>query len=422
MTFLLRVSRVSRASRLPNGSGWMMFSYVAGFVLQGAYFVVLARTLGASSYGMFSGALALAATLAALAGFGAGNVLVMETARDHQRYRAQMGTALIYVATSFVPLALVALSVGGFHTSTLLWTIAPLLVSELVFLRVLDFGLQAFQAHDMLRGTALMNVATRSVRLCAVVLFAALGGGGAPQWALYYAVCNVALAIAIAWICARRFGGPLVDRASLKKTWRIGIFFSLGMASRTVYADADKFLLVRFGLDQSAGQYSAAYKLVNMAFAPIQAVVYSANTQFFRAGSDGFHAVWLLLRRLLAPILGYGVFAATVLMLASPLIPRVLGSDYAAASPALRILAPILVFQGLHYLFGDALMGVGKQAWRSVAQMAVALVSVACNVVLIPIFGWPAAAFTALGSSALLFLLTLTLFIHGLRGEQRSSS
>lgn len=96
-----------------------------------------------------------------------------------------MGTALIYVSTSFVPLVLVALSLGGFHDSMLLRTIAPLLVSELVFARVLDYGLQAFQAHDILRSTAIMNAAAGFVRLCAVAAVSALGGGDAPQWALY---------------------------------------------------------------------------------------------------------------------------------------------------------------------------------------------------------------------------------------------
>lgn len=399
-----------------------MFSYFAGFALQGGYFIVLARTLGASSYGVFSGALALAATLAALAGLGAGNVLVMETARDRRRYRAQMGTALVYVFSSFVPLVLVAFSLGGFNNSMFLWTIVPLLVSELIFARVLDYGLQAFQAHDMLRTTAIMNIAAGFVRLCAVVIFFALGGGDAPQWALYYAAANIGLAFAVTFVCAFRFGKPQLESASLKTTWRIGIFFSLGMASRTVYADADKFLLVRFGLENSAGQYSAAYKMMSMAFAPIQAVVYSSNTQLFRAGSEGFEAVWVLVRRLLVPILAYGIFAAAMLMLVSPLIPQVLGADYTEATSALLILAPILVFQGLHYLFGDALMGLGKQAWRSSAQMVVALVSLTCNIALIPIFGWQAAAFTALGSSALLFLLTLTLFIRGLRREQQRAS
>ena len=406
-------------SRIPVGTRWMMFSYLAGFVFQGGYFVVVARTLGPSDYGTFTGALALAGALAALAGFGAGNVLVMETARDRRRYRIQMGTALVYVSSSFMPLALIALLIGGFNAPSFLRTIAPMLVSELVFARVIDYGLQAFQAHDMLKGTATVNAAVGFARLCVVVVFAALGGGDAPHWSAYYAATNVALALVVIAICGKLFGNPQLDRTALRSTWRNGIFFSIGMASRTVYADADKYLLVRFGLEHSAGQYSAANKMLNMAFTPIQAAVYSYNTRLFRAGTDGFEAVWVLVRRLLSPIVGYSVAAASSLLLVSPFIPRLLGAGYAEATSALQILAPILVFQGLHFLFGDALMGLGRQAWRSSAQMAVALISVTSNVLLIPRFGWHVAAFTALGSSALLFLLTFTLFMRGLHIERQ---
>ena len=53
-----------------RGARVTMFSYAGGFILQGAYFVVLARTLGTTQYGQFAGALAIATLLSPLAGLG----------------------------------------------------------------------------------------------------------------------------------------------------------------------------------------------------------------------------------------------------------------------------------------------------------------------------------------------------------------
>jgi len=399
----------------------MSYSYLVGFGLQAVYFVVLARVLGADEYGLFIGGLALVTTFASVAGLGAGNVLVMETARDVTAYRRQLGTALTYIALTFIPLAAIVGAIALLITPVLAWVVVPLLVSELLFSRMYDVGVQSFQSHDNLRGVAHFNVGASAGRVGLVAAFAAFGLNGAVGWAWCYAAVSVVMGVALLMVCIRLFGRPVLDRGSLRHSWRIGVFFALGMSSRIILNDSDKFVLVSNGYEAEAGQYGAAHRLVSMAFAPLQAITYALNTELFRAGRYGYRAAWQVLRRVLPIAAGYVVVAVLLLWLLSPLAVLILGEDYALVSQMLPLVALTLFGQTACYLFGDALMGLGRQGVRSVSQTMVGAGVLVSNVLLVPVFGWVASAAIAIVASLVLGALLATLLFVGLWQERRAS-
>nr|WP_139232291.1 oligosaccharide flippase family protein [Microbacterium azadirachtae] len=405
--------------RLPRGAGWMTYSYVAGFALQGVYFILLARALGAAEYGIFVGALSLVTVFASVAGLGAGNVLVLETARNHERYRVQLGTALVYLCVTFVPLVGLTLLFAQLLAANVMIALVPLLISELLFTRAYDVGLQSFQSHDQLKGVAHLNVAAAGLRVVLAGVFILLGFHGASSWSWFYAGATIVLALGILLLCISRFGAPKFDRASIADTWRLGTFFALGMSSRILLNDSDKFILAGSGREAEGGQYGAASRLISMAFAPLQAITYSLNTQLFRAGVQGYAAVWSILRRVLPVAAGYVVFAGLALWLLAPVVVLVLGKDYAMVAQMLPVLALILVGQTGTYFVGDALMGLGRQSVRSICQASVGGAVLILNVIFTPTFGWIAAAWIAIGASLLLAALLSTMFALGLRRERR---
>lgn len=406
---------------LPAGALWMSYSYLVGFGLQAVYFIILARVLGADEYGLFVGGLALVTTFASVAGLGAGNVLVMRTARDVTAYRSQLGTALAYTALTFIPLAAIVGTIVLVITPVLIWVVLPLLVSELLFSRIYDVGLQSFQSHENLRGVAHFNVGASAGRVVLVAAFAVLGLNGAAGWAWCYAAVSVLMAAALLIVCTRHFGTPVLDRASLRNSWRIGVFFALGMSSRITLNDSDKFVLVSNGFEAEAGQYGASHRLVNMAFAPLQAITYSLNTELFRAGKSGYRAAWQVLRRVLPIAAGYVVLAVLLLWLLSPIAVLILGNDYSLVARMLPFVALTLFGQTGYYFFGDALMGLGRQGVRSVSQSVVGGGVLVSNVLLVPTFGWVASAVIAIIASLLLAVLLASLFFVGLWQECRAS-
>lgn len=402
-----------------SGAARMLSSYAFGFITQGIYFIVIARTLGASEFGLFTGAIALVSVLACLVGVGAGNVLVLETARDPLMLRPQMGTAIMYILATAVPFALIALSVGSLGGSGFLSVLVPLIVSEIFTLRLFDLAQQVFQAKDQLGRTALCGILSGLIRVIAALAFSFYPTPTAANWSLLYAgTTALTSAMVLAW-AVRATGRPVIKWANMKTTWRLGIYFSLGTASRTLYTDADKYILSSYGLLAASGALSAATKIITMASAPIQAMVYSLNTKLFRAGLNGPVASWGVIRKPFFFTLAYGVLIGVGLALASPLIPVILGPSYQQASSYLWALSPLLAMNGIHYLFGDALMGLGRQALRSVIQFSAALVAVIANVAFIPVAGPNFVIVSAFVCSFGLALFMAIIFTRLYRREKR---
>lgn len=402
-----------------SGAMRMLSSYAVGFVTQGVYFVLIARTLQASEFGLFAGAMALVSVMSCLVGAGAGNVLVLESSRDPSKLQAQMGTSIVYVLLSAIPFALIAGLIGLSISPSFFAVLLPLIVSEVFTLRLFDLAQQVFQAKDQLGKTAICGILAGLIRVLVALGFALFPLPTAAQWSIYYSGTTITTtAIVLIW-AVRTAGRPEFVKHSLQQTWKVGVFFSLGTASRTLYSDADKFILSSYGFLAASGSFSAASKILTMASAPIQALVYSLNTKLFRAGVEGSAATWNVVKKPLVLVLGYGTLVGIFLAFASPLVPILLGASYQEASSYLWCLAPLVVLNGIHYLFGDALMGLGRQAARSIVQFAAACLAVVANIVLIPIVGPVSVIYSALGCSFGLAVLMCLMFSANHRREKR---
>jgi O-antigen/teichoic acid export membrane protein len=98
-------------------------------------------------------------------------------------------------------------------------------------------------------------------------------------------------------------------------------------------------------------------------------------------------------------------------MFGAPLVPHILGHQYADITSALRWLALLPVLKTLHYFTADALTGAGHQRLRTFIQIGVAVFNVLINLWLIPAYGWRGAAWSSIASDGLLalsLLITIT--------------
>ncbi len=161
-------------------------------------------------------------------------------------------------------------------------------------------------------------------------------------------------------------------------------------------------MLARLGTLDATGIYGAAYRLVDVSFVPISALLYSAYPNFFRAGSKGISASFGYAKPLLRRTLIYSTFICVVLFLSAGIVPHILGSEYARTAEALRWLAPLPILKGLHYFLADSLTGAGHQGLRASLQAGVAVFNVLVNLWLIPAYSWRGAAWSSIASDALL--------------------
>ncbi|TMQ07213.1 MAG: polysaccharide biosynthesis protein [Deltaproteobacteria bacterium] len=396
-----------RRSTLTRNTLWMLVGQAARTVIQAIYFVLVAHALHPAGYGAFVAAMALVMIAAPFASLGAGIVMVKNVARDPTMLSVYWGNALAIVAASGAALLLVIL--GAAHAvlpATIpLALVLALGVAELVFARTVEICAQVFQAFQLLAWTSAIQLMLAGLRLASIAaLYAALRSPTPLQWSLGYLAATVAAAaIAVALVhvrCGRP--RPVIDRARMEL--REGAYFSIGLSAQSIYNDIDKTMLSRLSTLAASGVYGAAYRIIDVSFAPISALLWASYARFFQHGTQGLQGTLRLARKLLPLAAAYGAAAGLALAALAPLAPRVLGERYALIAPMILWLAPLPLLRACHYFLADALTGAGHQRARSAVQIAVAVVNVLFNLWIIPIYSWKGAAWTSLGCDGLLAL------------------
>jgi O-antigen/teichoic acid export membrane protein len=279
-------------------------------------------------------------------------------------------------------------------------------------MKLLDMAAWAFQSVERLSGNAKLNVLASLTRLIGIGgLALAVSHPGVMAWsAVYLAGSIVAGLVAVAWVTFN-LGRPKI---ALRHIWREkaeGFYFSVSMSAMTIYNDIDKTMVARLATLEAAGVYGAAYRLIDVAFIPVRALLSATLPGFFRVGKEGLGATIRHSRRLLVRVIPYSLFAFVALLVGAPLVPHILGHLYTDITEALRWLALLPVLKTIHYFTADALTGAGHQGTRTLIQIGVAVFNVLINLWLIPVYGWRGAAWSSIASDGLL-ALSLLVFVN----------
>jgi len=399
-------SRIGQNSLVRN-TLWMLIAQGLRLVLQAAYFVIIARALGPEQYGVFVGATALVAILSPFASLGSGNLLIKNVSRDRNLFSEYWGNALLIIFVSGLGLTFLVLLIAPVVlpqtiSVSLIFLVA---VTDLIFFRILDTAGQAFQAVLWLSKTAQLNILPNVTRVvAALALISFFPEPNVLEWICLYLTSTAVSALLGILLVHRSLGSPKLA------VWRIqpeiveGLYFSVSLSAQTVYNDIDKTMLARLSSLEATGIYAAAYRLIDVAFVPVRSLLAAAYAKFFQHGASGLRGSMGFAKRLV-PLAGtYGVAAGVGLFLFAPVVPYVLGNEYAGAVEALRWLALLPVLKALHYFAADTLTGAGFQGLRSAIQVAVAVFNVLLNLWLIPLYSWRGAAWSSLASDAFLML------------------
>ena len=397
--------KLKPTSGVARNALWMSIGQGARLVVQALYFTVIARSLGVENYGAFVGVVALVAILYPFGSAGRGNLLVRNVARDRSTFPKMWGAALSVSAVFGI--FLIGLVMGLYHFA-LPASIPGRLVllvaaSDIIGLNIILVAGQAFQAFEQLNWTATINVMISTSRLLGALLLYSFHHSPNPlQWGYVYfgstaVVCSIAC-----WLVSTKLGMP---KLNLPKTWhevREGLYFSVGLSAQTIYNDIDKTMLARLSTLEATGIYGAAYRLIDVSFTPISAVLTAAYPHFFRKGSSGIASTWSYAKPYLRRAMAYAILVCIAVLLCAGLVPYILGAEYAKTTEALRWLAPLPLLKAMHYFLSDSLTGAGYQWLRSCIQTGVALVNVGINLWLIPAYSWRGAAWASILSDGLL--------------------
>ena len=394
-----------RYGLLGTNTAWVLAGSAVRFFVQAAYFLIIADLLGPRGFGTFAAVAAMVSVLSPFASAGSGDIMISIVAQRKGDFGRAWGNCLLITLSGGILLTGIVfganqLVLSGSAPSTMVFLIA---VSDLIFTPLVDLSGQAFQAHEKLAFNSGLNVLFAGTRLAAAAWLLSRGHtAGATQWAGLYLLGSVASALVGVSLVHGRLGRPRPNLADLRGVLSRGFHFSLGSSAQNIYGDADKTLLARLATAEAAGVYAAGYRVVNVAFAPVAAVLTAAYAPFFASGGPGISGSLRFAKSLMGPAVCYGIAAFAILFFGAGYLPDVIGADFAHSVGVVRWLSVVPLLRTLEFFAGYTLAVSGHQGIRGIVQLSMAAFNVLANLILIPAYSFRAAIWTTLGCEGVL--------------------
>lgn len=373
-----------------------------------AFYIVLARELGAHGYGSYVFALALTGTLLIGSGFGTDELVARQVARERERagyYLANVAGLKAVTSVGLLAIAMVVVLVGGYGTEE---RQAVAIVGAGVAIEVLAKSWHSvFQGRERLALVSACLILQRT--LTAVVGITILLAGGGLLGAAFAYLGGAVVGLAAAEYAYRRWTPtprPVPTRDGGIEMLRGG--FTIGVAGLlfVLLLKVDVLLLSFLDSNAEVGLYSAAYRLIegaqfvpwafNAAMLPWLARATGATLQ--RGYMLGLKLLWALL-------LPAGLTAACF---AEAIVTTLYGDAFTGAATPLRLLGGTLALYGLQTFSATLLIARDVPGLLARAAGIVFVQNVVCNFIAIPIWGADGAAGVALSSGALMTVLTVT--------------
>lgn len=386
---------------------WTILAKGISILLQGIYFVILARVLGVQKYGAFVSVTALIAIFAPFASWGSDHILVKNVSRNRSLFAQYWGNALsIILLSGFVLLTFVLLSFSAFLPPTIPFLVIFFVaISDLLFAIISRTASKAFQAVQRLDITAMLSILPSLTRIMAALCLATFfSEPGIVTWAGLYMIGTFVAAVVSLLFVHYRLGKPKLALERIRRELLPGFYFSASMSSLSIYNHIDKTMLAKLSTLEATGIYASAYRLIEVSFVPISSVVFASYPNFFKQGAKGIRGSVNFARKLLPMGVAYSLATGIAILIFAPIIPYVLGEEYATAVGALRLLALLPFLKCLHTFAGNTLTGADLQGFRTAMQASTAVFNVLANLWLIPIYSWKGAAWSTLASEGLLAL------------------
>jgi O-antigen/teichoic acid export membrane protein len=383
-------------------------------VIQAAYFVLIARSLGPDAYGAFVTVVAMAALLGPFSGLGTATLFIKNVRSGKRKASICWGNGILLTVLSGTLLCCLGAGLSVLlHLKTVPFVVTIVCVADLILLKVTELAAFGFTAMDQMKQTSIQSVVVSLLRLAGIVaLVVTVHPVTLDLWVLTYLLTTV-LGMLYALIKAGQlWGRPVVDLRALREDAAEGVFFSVAGSATTIYNDIDKIMLSRLAELAATGLYSAAYRVIDVTMTPVRSLAAAAYPHFFRKGLDGMARTYPYALSLIAKTSIYGAITSAGLWLTAPILPYILGHQYQAVVPAVRWLALIPFLRCIHSFMADSLSGAGLQRIRTGIQVFVAFINIGVNVVVLPRYSWRGAAWTSLGCDGLLVAIFWSTAFH----------
>lgn len=371
--------------------------------------VIIVRTLGTTRYGQWSTLLAITQLVGTVGSLGLENVAVRFATAEPEREDVWLGAVTTLRAALTVPVIVVyiiaVIAISRDQTMLVTGLVMTLLyVSNIWSTLRIAFRLRV--RNDIFVAFVLAN----SVLWTGAVVAIAAGGGGMVALAIAFVTISLLTQGALGVLALRsvpvRWRG---SRALWPRIARLGLVVGIGGALTYAYGRIDQLLVFELSPHASeAGLYAAMYKVLETAgFVPI-----AVMTTLFPIMSGLYPSQPVRLRKLTQLAIDYLTIVsvgglAFAIAAAGTIVTLLFGPAYEEGTTALPVLMAAFVPICIGYVGGNMVLATGLQR-RYISYAVLGLVfNVAMNLILIPIYGFQAAAWVTLATELIVVSITL---------------
>jgi O-antigen/teichoic acid export membrane protein len=386
---------------------WLSLSYAARMGSQAFVFVLLARALGVSNFGLLAAAIAAANVIAPIVEYGANTIPVSEVVSGVSIPRTT-GISLV-LSFMLLPVNLIMLCVIKLILlRDVPWDVVILVgVINFVGNRMILLANTIHISQGLLWRNAVVDMTNGFSLILIAFLFLYLKLD-VHTWVLWWMIQSIVVGIMATYWIGQTWGKLTWDIAGIKKRLSTGLIFTINGTATSAYADFDKTLLSRLSTAESIGVFTSSHRIIVLANVPLAAFIGAVYPKFFEAGNLGLSNVKKFVWKILPYTIGYSLIVTTIIWFVAPILSQILGDGYAQTTDAIRWLCLGVILQCIYLPFMEALTGSGYQVKRTYGQLTALVISTASNLWLIPLLGWRGAAISSLGGQ--LFLVIYMVF------------
>jgi O-antigen/teichoic acid export membrane protein len=347
----------------------------------------IARTLGASDFGLLYLLTSIATFAYVFVDWGHGPYIIREVARHPDRAGDLLGSVLaVRTATSLIVcgLAVVTTWLLGYDVRTRALT-ATMIMAWLPVYLGLSYS-WVFRGRERMDCDATINVVLKFSTLIASLICLSLGGRLLAL--ILVSLVSGTLTFALAIVLYRRLRLPLlrVSPGTARELMQDGApMLAIGLVVAVQpYIDAN--ILYKLAPSGVVGWYGAAWGIAGTLVAPATILAATMYPRLSRAATDQGEFKRAL-RTAFRPLLFVAVLGAVGTYLFSDVAVGIVYSKqkFGPAGAVLRAFAPVLLLVYLDMLLGHAILAAGKTGRLAVAKVVAVLVTTALEFVLVPL-------------------------------------
>jgi O-antigen/teichoic acid export membrane protein len=398
--------------------GYMLV--VAGMSLRAAIqalvVILLARTLGTVDYGASVAVISVTGFFATLAGLGAAVLHLKDIAVEPANWRGSLWhhhkniwrtQPILFVISSFVAWFVIRQHVD--------WcTLLAMVGGDILGLPHAEFAVRSHQGRGQYVGMAIMMCALPMLRLCALLCYFVVEGGVSLRaWGAIGLLSGAAVFSIVAAGVARS-GRRRGERQRSSGSMVEGLGFAMTSASLRIHADADKAIIARLSSISAAGEYSLAYRLMDVLLLPVNGFIEWSIRLLFQYGREGIREslkkTWM---RWLTLFLVASLMSVMAYMLA-PYLPLVFGEQYRNTVTMARWLCVLPLTATSWTIVRSIAATAGYEKLAGLIELVGAGLSVMLGVALVMAQGWRGAVLaTYVVHLSMVFLLLSVVYGRG---------